>query len=267
MNLLSRVICVWMLSCAPLLLAQTPQSDSSPIQPRQIVPPSPTMSTQSLETEGDSLRAQKEYLDSIDYYRAALQKGETAILHNKVGIALLQLSRYSDARREFERAVKLDKHYGEAHNNLGVTYYVDRRYGAAIREYRRAIKVNDDAASFHSNLGSAYFANKDIDNAMKEYIRALQLDPTIFDHQPAGGVSAKLATPEDRAHFHYVIAKMYGSRGDSERCRLYLAKANEEGYPYVKDALKDNEFAQLRKDPTFVSFVRSLKPPETEASQ
>jgi tetratricopeptide (TPR) repeat protein len=249
------------------LLAQTPKSNADSQQLHRIAPPSPALSADELETEGDSLRARKEYLDAIDYYRCALPKSETATLHNKTGVAYLQLSRYREARHEFERAIKMDKKYAEAHNNLGVTFYQDQRYSAAIREYHRAIKISDGIASFHSNLGAALFAAKDIDGAMKEYIHAQQLDPTIFDHQPAGGVSAKLATPGDRAHFHYVIAKMYGRNGDSEHCRLYLSKANEEGYPYVKDALKDAEFTELRKNPDFIAFVRALKPPTLEPAE
>jgi hypothetical protein len=56
------------------------------------------------------------------------------------------------------------------------------------------------------------------------------------------------------------MAQMYGQHGDQEHCRFYLSKANEEGYP-IKSALHDNEFSGLRKDPEFVAFVRSLKPP------
>lgn len=250
---------VMLLFCAAsfLALAQEPSPDRS--QP--VEPPSPSSSPQDLEIRGDGLRAGKDYLDAIDFYDAALQKNDTAVLHNKLGVSYLQLSRYGQAHRQFERAIKLDEGLAEAHNNLAVTYYVKRQYGAAIREYHRAIKINPDSASFHSNLGSAYFSRKDFDKATREYARAMQLDPTIFDPTPSGGVSVKLATQGDRAYFHYVIAKMYGSKGDEDRCRLYLNKANEEGYPRVKDALKDEEFAKLRKSPAFVEFVRSLKPP------
>jgi tetratricopeptide (TPR) repeat protein len=267
MNRVCHAACVMiLLFYAFPFLAQQPQETSEPTQ-LHVPPPSPTSTVQELETEGDSLRAQKDYLDAIDYYLAALQKNDTSVLHNKLGVALIQLDRYSEARKEFQRSLKLDKSYPEAHNNLGVTYYVNRDYGAAIKEYRRAIKLNPDSAHFHSNLGSAYFSEKSFDKATKEFNEAMQLDPSIFDPTPSGGVSVKLATLGDRAYFHYVIAKMYGSRGDGVHCRLYLSKANEEGYPRVRDALKDDEFAALRKDPSFVEFVRSLKPPPmTEAS-
>jgi tetratricopeptide (TPR) repeat protein len=244
--------------------SQEPQAND-PDQNLNVAPPSALSSPQELELRGDSLRARKDYLDAIDYYKAALQKSETATLHNKIGVSMLQLVKYSDARREFERAVKMDKSYAEGHNNLAVIYYVNRQYGSAIKEYRRAIKLNPNSASFHSNLGSAYFSRKDFEQATKEYAKAMELDPTIFEPAASGGVAVKLATQGDRAYFHYVIAKMYGSKGDAEHCRLYLSKANEEGYPRVKDALKDEEFAGLRKDPTFVEFVRSLKPSSLEA--
>jgi tetratricopeptide (TPR) repeat protein len=262
MNRFSRVVLICMLLSGIRPLAQEPQSSSGSQQPNAVTPPSPTASAEDLEKEGDALRARKEYLDALDYYHAAMKKSDSATLHNKAGIALLQMNRYPEARKEFQQALKMDKDYADAHNNLGATYYQLRRFGSAAGEYRKAVKLNDLKASFHSNLGIAYFAMKDLDRGAKEYARALELDPHIFDPQASGGVSIKLAATGDRAAINYVLAKMFGQRGDAERCRLYLSKANEEGYPRVKDALKDNEFAELRKDPEFVNFVRSLKPPQ-----
>jgi tetratricopeptide (TPR) repeat protein len=260
MKYLSRIaLAAILLFYSVPFFAQEPQDTSQPQV--QVPPPSPTSSAKDLEVEGDSLRAQKDYLDAIDYYRVSLQKNDTAVVHCKIGVAWLQLSKYPEAKGEFQRALKLDNSYPEAHNNLGVIYYVHRQYGSAIKEYHRAIKLNPGSAHFHSNLGSAYFARKDFEKASKEFAEAMQLDPTVFDPSPSGGVSVKLASLGDRAYFYYVLAKMYASRADAERCRLYLSKANEEGYPRIKDALKDGEFAGLRKDPTFVEFVRSLKPP------
>lgn len=262
-----NVLTVTLLCASSFMLAQSQEPQLiNPAQGTQVEPPSPLSSATDLELRGDTLRARKDYLDAIDYYRASMQKGDRAVLHNKIGVSLLQMLKYGDARREFERAVKMDSSYAEGHNNLAVVYYVNRQYGSAIKEYRRAIKLNPTSASFHSNLGSAYFSRKDFDKATKEYAKAMELDPSIFDPSPSGGVAVKLATEGDRAYFHYTIAKMYGSKGDEEHCRLYLSKANEEGYPRVKDALKDEEFAALRKDPKFVEFVRSLKPPPLEAN-
>lgn len=240
--------------------AQEPPGTEPPSQVR-VPPPSENANPVELEQQGDQLRAQKAYLDSIDYYRAAMKTADTAILHNKVGMCLLQLRRDSDAKKEFQHAIKENKDYAEAYNNLGALYYNLRKYNAAIREYKKAIKLNDDSASFHSNLGGAYFSQKDFDRATREYQRAIQIDPDIFQRQSsAAAISIRLVGSNDLGHFHYVMAQMYGQHGDQEHCRFYLSKANEEGYP-IKSALHDNEFAGLRKKPEFVAFVRSLKPP------
>jgi len=267
MKCFSRLSATIML-LAGVLSPGAQQTQSSSQFAQHVAPPSPELSAPQLEEEGDALRAQKNYLNAMDYYRAGLKKSNNAVLHNKLGVCWIQQAHYSEAKKEFEQAVKLDKRYAEAHNNLAVTYHQQKQYGAAIKEYRRAIKLRDDNSSFHANLGNAYFSHKDYDEAIKEFNRALAIDPSIFDPRPAGGVSLKLASVGDRAYFHYTMAKMYGSRGDLEHCRQYLTKASEEGYPYVRDALKDNGFGAVRKDPEFATFVRSLKPvPQTASAE
>src|ERR1700686_3263069 len=248
------------LALALPLCAQEPSVADSPSQLR-VPPPPENADPVELEEQGDQLRAQKAYLDSVDYYRAAIKKADPAVLHNKIGMCLLQLRRDADAKREFQHAIKANRDYAEAYNNLGALYYNTRKYGAAIKEYKKAIRLNEESASFHSNLGGAYFSQKDFDRAAREYQRAIELDPDIFLRQSsAAAISIRLVGSNDLGHFHYVMAQMYGQHGDQQHCRFYLSKANEEGYP-IKSALRDNEFAGLRKDPEFVVFVRSLKPP------
>jgi tetratricopeptide (TPR) repeat protein len=257
----------WLISFLLLALGLPLWGQNSSPDPQRVPPPPENASEEELETQGDALRADKAYLDSIDYYRAAVKTADTAKLHNKLGLSLFQLQRHGEARKEYERAIKMDKSYAEPHNNLGALYYVDRRYGSAVREYKKAIQINDENASFHHNLGYAYFSEKDYERATKEYNRALELDPSILDRQSSGGISIRLVSSTDLGHFHYVMAEMFAQRKDAERCRYYLAKANEEGYN-SRDALRENVFAVLRKDPEFVAFVRALKPPPPpESSQ
>jgi tetratricopeptide (TPR) repeat protein len=261
MGRFSRLLMIIALLALALPLCAQEPSSTYPASQVRVLPPSENADPVELEQQGDQFRAQKAYLDSIDYYRAAMKTSDNAILHNKVGMCLLQLRRDSEARREFQRAIKSSKGYAEAYNNLGALYYNLRKYGAAIREYKKAIKLNEESASFHSNLGGAYFSQKDFDRASREYQRAIQLDPDIFQRQSsASAISIRLVGSNDLGHFHYVMAQMYGQHGDQEHCRFYLSKANEEGYP-IKGALRDNEFAGLRKKPEFVAFVHSLKPP------
>lgn len=236
-----------------------------PQQLRRAAPPPPNASAEELERQGDALRAENLFADSLDYYRAAMKKADSPVLHDKAGIAELQMMRHEEARREFERAIKMDKQYAEAYNNLGVIAYFHKKYGKANKLYKKAIEIREENASFHSNYGAALFAEKEYDRAFKEYSRALHIDPEIFDHTSRTGVVMRPASIADRAHYDYVIAKIYASQGDPDRCLLYLRKAMEDGYTQINDVYKDDSFSAIRKDPRFVSLMaqRPVSIPET----
>lgn len=249
----------------PSLLAQIHHFDqtrsteqvevSSPAVRRAEAPPADAASA-VLEERGDVLRAEKSYLDALDYYRAALaKKPNSAALYNKIGINELQMARFNQARKDFERAIKIDRQFADAHNNLGVIFYLQKKYGAAIKRYEDAIKLREDSASFYSNLGAAYFSKKDYVRASLTYNQALQLDPEIFERTSHSGVLAQMSSPGDRAHFYYVLARLYAQSGIADRSLQYLRRAMEEGYKGIDDVYKDAEFAGLRKDPRFTELM------------
>ncbi len=229
--------------------------------PVKIEPPPPHWNAALLELRADDLREAKEFAAAERYLRAALAKeGKNAVLWNKLGITHLQMSDYDSARKEFERAVKLDRNYSEAFNNLGVTHYIQKNYKKAIKQYRRALALDEAMASYHSNLASAYFAQKQFANAFAEYSRALQLDPQILEHTSPGGVAAHLASPEERAHYAFVMAKLYARQGDVERALVQLRRAREMGYARLKDVYKDEDFTVLRKDARFAEMMGEVQP-------
>jgi hypothetical protein len=73
-----------------------------------------------------------------------------------------------------------------------------------------------------------------------------------------------MSSPEDRAHFDYVLARLYAKIGDAEHSLLYLRRAMEEGYKGIGNVFKDAEFASLRKDGRFTELMaaRPLGIPE-----
>jgi tetratricopeptide (TPR) repeat protein len=224
---------------------------------RQVQPPSPTASAKELEDEADRLRSEKAYLDAIDYFRAALVKDpNNAVLYNKMGISKLLLQRYREAGKDFDEAIRRDRTLAEAYNNRGVVNYERQKYRAAIKDYKKASELSPSSASFYSNLGSAYFAQKKFEDASRAYAQAVKLDPDIFQHSSRAGVAAQMASPQDRAHYSYVLAKLYAQIGDPDHSLEYLRKAMEEGYKKVMDAYKDPEFAELRKDERFIELMK-----------
>lgn len=241
---------------APPLASSDPQQTQE-VQPVTPMPQVPLTSTdpQLLEKRADALREQKDYLQALDYYNAALKLKAGPVVQNKIGmtyIAMLRLDRAEDA---LKRAIRMDKSYSEAYNNLGVIYHLKKKYGNAIKNYKKAIALNEASASFHSNLGTTYLEKKDFENGTKEYRRAFELDPEVFERSSRSGISARMSSPEDRARFSYVLAKLFASNGNNEKALYYLRKAMEDGYPEIQNVYKDTEFASLRKDERFTELM------------
>jgi len=229
----------------------------------QTQPSSPAMQAMTvaeLEKAGDACRADKDYAQAIKYFDEALRKdGKNAKLYNKRGLAELSSGLYGEARTDFAKATKYDHNYPQAWNDLGVVSFVDKKYSAAVKYFQKAIALDETKANFHVNLGITYFSQNNMDAAMKEYTRALQLDPEALLRSTNSGLSAQIASREERARQDFMLAKIYAKLGNADSCFICLEKAKEDGYTDLGRVYKDEEFAQLRQDARMASIV----PPPT----
>jgi tetratricopeptide (TPR) repeat protein len=220
-------------------------------------PPIPDGSASAavLEEQGDELRAQKRYFDSIDYYNTAMKKQPSAMLWNKEGMSYLLLQRPDQAAKCFDRAIKMDKHAAESYNNRGYVEQMKRKYDKAISYYKKAIELRPEDAVFYYNMGSSYFGKHDYVDAGKQYALAFSRDPTIFTRVSRTGIMAQATSPEDRAAFSFMVARMYAKAGDFDRSLEYLRKAMEDGYKHINDVYTESEFATLRTDKRFEELM------------
>ena len=213
----------------------------------------PAVPSLTPELRGDIYMARKMYLDAIDMYRQG--SPNSPVLTNKIGIAFHQLLQLDLAKKNYERAVKLDPKYSEAINNLGTIFYAQKSYRRAIGYYKRALRYTTPTASIYANLGAAYFGRKDFKDASASYEQALKLDPDVFEHHSNYGTLMQERTVDERAMFHLYLAKFYAKSGANERALIYLRKALEEG---VKDRDKIPampEFSLLKTSPAFQQLL------------
>ena len=235
------------------------QLEVGPPPQHRVEPPSAGATAKELESQGDGLQADKNYLDAIEYYQAAQRKDpKNAVLMDKIGMAQLLMHRYKEARKSFEQAFKVDKKYANAYANLAVVYYLEGNYTKSIRFYDKAIALDANEAVFFNNRAASLFAKKQFEKASADYAKALELDPGILDRGSRGaGVQARLPSPQDRARYDYVLAKLYARNGLQDRSLHYLRKALEDGYKDIKNVYRDEEFGELRKDPRFTELMAS----------
>ena len=232
-------------------LAQEPGKAmlEAPRQPTSTTPP-PVVVT--LETRGDILMARKEYREAIETYAQGGLKNP--ILRNKMGIAYHQLMDLDRARKCYEQALKLKPDYFEAINNLGTVYYAKKNYRRAIYWYNRALKVDANsarAASVYMNRGTAWFSRKQYQKAMEDYQAAVHMDPGIFEHHGTFGQILEERSVEERAKYHFFLAKLYAKQGRNELAIQNLRKALEEGYKAKNKLDEEPDFAGLKDLPDF----------------
>lgn len=244
------------------------QANSADIQaaapPTQAGPPSipdTSLPAAELEEQGDQLRAQKRFLDSIDYYNVALKKHPTALLWNKEGMSYLLLERPKNAAKCFDHAIKLDKTAPESYNNRGYIEQMKKKYDKAIKYYKKAVALRPDDPVFYYNMGSCYFGKHEYAEAGQQYAKAFTLDPHIFVRVSRDGIMAKATSPEDRAEFSFMVAKMYAQAGDLDHSLEFLRQAMENGYKHINNVYKDREFATLRTDKRFEELMAQRPQP------
>jgi len=198
----------------------------------------------SNEMRADIMMARKMYREAIEMYKQAPQ--DSPVVLNKIGIAYHQLAELQMAKRYYERSSKLKPSYAEAINNIGTVYYAQKSYRKAIASYKKALEYSPESASFLMNLGTAYFSRKNYELALSTYQEALKLDPEVFEHRGTHGTTLEERSVEERAKFHYYLARTYAKAGSMDRALLYLRKALEEGFKDRNKILDEPEFAALR---------------------
>jgi Tfp pilus assembly protein PilF len=208
------------------------------------------------ETRGDIFMARKMYREAIDTFREGSPKDP--VLLNKIGIAYHQLMQLDNARKSYEQALRLKPDYVEVLNNMGTIYYARKSYRRAIGWYNRALKAapqETKSASIYMNLGTAQFARKQYDKATESYQTAMKLDPDVFERHGNVGVILEERSVEERAKYHFYLAKLYAKGGRNDLALQYIRKALEEGFKEKKKLEEEADFAALREMPEFKELL------------
>jgi tetratricopeptide (TPR) repeat protein len=233
----------------------TTKPTSAPEQQGTLGAPPPEPSADlTPERRGDILMARKNFREAIDAYKKAGL--ESPIIWNKIGIAYHQMMQLDTAKKHYERAIKLNPKYAEAINNLGTVHYAKKSYRRAAGQYNKALKLAPQSASIYSNLGTAYFARKKYKEAFEAYQKALELDPEVFEHRSSYGSLLQERSVDERAKFHYYLAKTYAKAGANDRALLYIRKALEEGFKDRQKFVEDPEFKALQELPEFQELLK-----------
>ena len=164
--------------------------------------------------------------------------------HNLLGVAYDKKGFGDQAKRSFERAVKLDED-AETLNNLGFALYQNGNYRAAVDRLKRAAKLAPTDERILNNLGLAYCRLGKIDEAYKAFARATG---PLTGNLNMAKMMERFAREDDAIRFYEAareidpmntialrrLSDLYqrvgrGSEAESARTALWLASNNNAG--------------------------------------
>jgi hypothetical protein len=80
----------------------------------------------------------------------------------------------------------------------------------------------------------------------KAYAKALAIDPEIFEKHGTVGTRMEDRSVQDKARYHYEMARLYAGQGKNDLALQYLRKCLEEGYKERDKWKAVPEFAAIR---------------------
>ncbi|PIE34653.1 hypothetical protein CSA56_07125 [candidate division KSB3 bacterium] len=88
---------------------------------------------------------------------------------------------YSQAYRQAQKAIRLNKHLPEAYLLIGEIYLANLRYNDALKELKRLIVQHQDYARGYYAIGKIYLKQKEYAKVERYLIRSIKLAPDDID--------------------------------------------------------------------------------------
>jgi len=241
------------------LVPVVPAQNAIPAQAPAIQSQSATTATASQpesslapEQLGDLQMVRKHYQAALAAYMQVPSK--SAPIWNKIGIADQQMFMNDEAKKNYERALRMDPKNPDVMNNLATVYYSLKEYSYAEHMYRKALKYNPKSALFYKNLGTDLLAQDKFKKGWDCYQTALSIDPEIFERINELRIGEPTPT-QKRGAMNYYLAKSYARVGMPDLAVGYLRMAIDEGFTDRKRVMADKEFASLHSVVAFQQLI------------
>ena len=228
---------------------------------KERVGPDPAGRNLSLERRADIYMARKMYREAGDAYKQAIrQEPDSAKLVNKLGISYHQMMLLNSARREYERAWKLDRSYGQALNNLGTVYHAQGSYRRAIRTYKKALQTSPTRRRSTAIWARRTSRGASTRTLPRRTLKRCGWTRTCSRREARSEPCSRSALSATRGKYYYFMAQAYAGVEQWDRAILYLRKALEEGHGNRRKVANDEAFKAMHELPAFqrIAFPETI---------
>jgi tetratricopeptide (TPR) repeat protein len=154
-----------------------------------------------LERELKSLRSEiEEQRKEIEQYNTQLKKTRDQSDIMREGLIDVQSRQYTDAIREFDKAIELDDLNPNAYNMKGYAQLRNGDIKGAVETLRHSIDMDPKYVWGHYNLALAYWALGDHSNAIKEVKSVLDIKPEFREVLMKDGQFSKFRSLPEYTH-------------------------------------------------------------------
>ena len=196
----------------------------------------------------------------------ALEPGSSDVLH-AAGTLDLVLGRVSDGVRMLLAALARDPLRASSYSNLGVAYFADDRLPEAEEAFRESIQLRPNAGYTHNGLGLVLLWKSDLNGALEEMKREtdemwrLEGEALVYSamHRRAESDAALAElTDKYRKESPYVIATVYGYRGEVDPAFQWLERALKERDATLTSIKSDPLFQKIKSDPRYAALLKKV---------
>ena len=128
-----------------------------------------------IQINSDSVEAY-EGRANVYYMQGRMEEAKTNFL--MVGKEYLYNEEYDKAKDAFNRAIEIDKNYGEAYFYLGRIEWNLSNYAAAITEFDKAVNLGFVDYSVYNDRGYAKYLLKKYEEAIEDFDKAIAINKT-----------------------------------------------------------------------------------------
>lgn len=127
---------------------------------------------------------------TTDNQRSKEDNQESALINARLGLAYMQQGNFELALEKLERALLQDPDQPVAHHYIAELYRQLNAPDDAKKHYQKALKISPRDHSLHNNYGVFLCDQGDYEGAEKGFLMAIQTTPV---HQPRFGIYENLA--------------------------------------------------------------------------
>jgi TolB-like protein/Tfp pilus assembly protein PilF len=193
-----------------------------------------------------------------------LEPGSADVLH-AAGSLYLVLGRVGDSVKMFLAAVARDPLRASSYSNLGVAYFADGRLEEAEEAFRKSIQLRPGAGYTHNGLGLVLLWKGNLNGALEEMKREtdemwrLQGEAIAYAamHRRAESDAAlSELTKKFQQDSPYVVATVYGYRGEVDPAFQWLERALEGRDATLTSIKGDPLFQKIKSDPRYAALLQ-----------